>query len=41
MEDGAKKTVLFGHLGDEPKWEKNPPPPSGYIPLNDFRQCHH
>lgn len=41
MEDGVKKTVLFGHLGHEPDLERNPPPPSGYIPANDCRQCHH
>ena len=41
MADGAKKTVLYGNLGEEPKWERNPPPPSGYIPANDCRTCHH
>ncbi len=40
MEDGLKKTVLYGNLGGEVKWEYNPPPPSGYIPANDCRQCH-
>jgi Fe-S-cluster-containing dehydrogenase component len=40
MEDGLKKTVLYGNLGSEPKFEHNPPPPSGYIPANDCRQCH-
>ena len=40
MEDGLKKTVLYGNLGGEPKWENNPPPSSGYIPANDCRQCH-
>ena len=41
MEDGVKRSVLFGHLGDEPKFEYNPLPPSGYLPANDCRQCHH
>ena len=40
MEDGAKETVLYGNLDAEPKWERNPPPPSGYIPPNDCRICH-
>ena len=41
MEDGLKKTVLYGNLGGEPSVERNPPPRSGYIPANDCRQCHH
>ena len=41
MEDGAKKTVLYGNLGEEPSTTRNPPPRSGYIPANDCRQCHH
>jgi Fe-S-cluster-containing dehydrogenase component len=41
MEDGAKETVLFGNLGHEPELERNPLPPSGYLPANDCRQCHH
>ncbi|HEY5915279.1 MAG TPA: 4Fe-4S dicluster domain-containing protein [Verrucomicrobiae bacterium] len=40
MENGAKETVLYGHLGSEPSWTRNPPPPTGYIPANDCRQCH-
>ncbi len=40
MEDGAKETVLFGNLAGEPSTEKNPLPPSGYLPANDCRQCH-
>jgi len=40
MEDGLKKTVLYGNLGREPKVERSPLPPSGYLPANDCRQCH-
>jgi len=40
MEDGLHPNVRFGNLLGEPKWERNPPPPSGYIPANDCRQCH-
>ena len=40
MADGAKKTVLYGNMGPEPKMERNPAPPSGYIPANDCRVCH-
>jgi Fe-S-cluster-containing dehydrogenase component len=39
MEDGLIETVLYGNLR-EPSLERNPPPPSGYIPANDCRQCH-
>lgn len=35
MEDGAKKTVLFGNLGSEPHDES-----SRYIRPNDCRVCH-
>ena len=41
MEDGAKETVLYGHLGSEPELERNPLPPSRYLPANDCRVCHH
>jgi tetrathionate reductase subunit B len=40
MEDGAKETVLYGNLGSEPDTERNPIPPTGYIPANDCRVCH-
>ena len=40
MEDGLKETVLYGNLGGQPSLAANPPPPSGYIPANDCRQCH-
>lgn len=41
MGEGLKEKVLYGNLGQEkPKYEYNPPPPSGYIPANDCRQCH-
>lgn len=39
MEDGVKKTVLFGNI-TEPSSENNPLPRSGYLPANDCRQCH-
>jgi Fe-S-cluster-containing dehydrogenase component len=38
MEDGAKKTVLYGNLGHEPEGAL---PPNGYLAANDCRQCHH
>jgi len=41
MDDGIHRSVLFGNTLGEVKWEYNPPPPSGYIPANDCRQCHH
>ena len=41
MDAGLHRSVLYGNPGGEPQWEKNPPPPSGYIPANDCRQCHH
>ena len=41
MDEGLHRSVLYGNPGGEPQWEKNPPPPSGYIPANDCRQCHH
>jgi Fe-S-cluster-containing dehydrogenase component len=40
MEDGLKKRVLYGNLR-EPSLERSPLPPSGYLPANDCRQCHH
>jgi len=40
MEDGIKQTVLYGHLGGEPSTERSPLPRSGYLAVNDCRQCH-
>ena len=40
MDEGIHRSVLYGNPGGEPQWEKNPPPPSGYIPANDCRKCH-
>jgi Fe-S-cluster-containing dehydrogenase component len=40
MEDGIKKTVLYGNLGGKPSAERSPLPRSGYLPANDCRQCH-
>ena len=39
MEDGLKETVLYGNI-TEPDDDRNPPPPTGYIPSNDCRVCH-
>ncbi len=39
MEDGIKKTVLYGNIR-EPDGDRNPLPPSGYLPANDCRTCH-
>jgi len=41
MGNGLKKTVLYGNLESEkPKVEYSPLPPSGYLAVNDCRQCH-
>ena len=32
--------VLYGNPGPRPSLKGNPRPRSGYIPLNDCRQCH-
>jgi len=40
MEDGLKKTVLYGNLGGEPSVKRSPLPQGGYLPANDCRQCH-
>jgi len=40
MGDGVKTSVLFGNLSSVPSFAGNPPPPSGYVPANDCRQCH-
>jgi len=41
MAAGLHKKVLLGNLAEKkPSRESSPPPPSGYIPANDCRQCH-
>jgi Fe-S-cluster-containing dehydrogenase component len=41
MAAGLHKRVLLGNLAEKkPSRESSPPPPSGYIPANDCRQCH-
>ena len=41
MAAGLHKRVLLGNLEEKkPSLESSPPPSSGYIPVNDCRQCH-
>ena len=41
MAAGLHKRVWLGNLQEKkPSWEASQPPPSGYVPANDCRQCH-